>query len=81
MNEWLASTVVVVGDEKINGERLLKWVANKMGGAHYDVMLPQELATMSTFHSNGRPTHYLTLVRLGEIVANLGRRILNETGQ
>ncbi|MCH8007431.1 MAG: hypothetical protein IIC91_01065 [Chloroflexi bacterium] len=81
VSEWLASTVAVVGEQKITGEKLLKWVANKMGGAHYDVALPQELAAMSTFHSNGRPTHYLTLVRLGEIVANLGRRILNETGQ
>ncbi len=76
MNEWLASTVVVVGDEKITGERLLKWVANKMGGAHYDVTVPQELATINTFHSNGMPTHYLTLARLGEIVAKLGKRIL-----
>ena len=78
MNEWLASTVAVVGDKKITGEGLLKWVANKMGGAHYDVTLPQELATINTFHSNGMPTHYLTLARLGEIVAKLGRRILKE---
>ena len=78
MKDWLASTVLVVREKKITGEGLLKWAANKMGGAHYDVTWPQELATISTFESNGQPTHYLTLVRLGEITAKLGSRLLKE---
>ncbi|MCH8993432.1 MAG: hypothetical protein IH959_00485 [Chloroflexi bacterium] len=78
MKDWLASTVVVVGEKKITGEGLLKWAANKMGGAHYEVTWPQELATISTFESNGQPTHYLTLARLGEITAKLGSRLLKE---
>ena len=78
MKEWLASTVAVVREKKITGEGLLKWVANKTGGAHYDPTWPQELATISTFESNGMPTHYLTLARLGEITAKLGSRLLKE---
>ena len=79
MKKWLASTQVVVGEQKISGERLLKMVANKLGGSHYDPTLPPELAAMAPFSLAGVPSFYLTLARLGEVVVHLGRMLLERS--
>jgi len=76
MKEWLASTQAVVGERKISGEQLLKMVANKLGGSHYAPTLPPELAAMASFSLAGVPSFYLTLARLGEVVVDLGRALL-----
>ncbi len=76
MKDWLASTQAVVGQDKIPGEELLKMVANKLGGAHYDPAMLPELAAMVPFSLGGVPSYYLTLARLGEVVVYLGRILL-----
>lgn len=76
MKEWLASTQVAVGQEKLSGEELLKMVANKLGGSHYDPKLPQQLAIIAAFRLGGVQSFYLTLARLGEVVIYLGRTLL-----
>jgi len=77
---WLASTQVVVGQQKISGEELLRMVANKLGGAHYDPTMPPELAAQAAFRLGGVPSMYLTLARLGEVVVHLGRALLERHG-
>lgn len=79
MKAWLASTQSVVGQDKISGERLLKMVANKLGGAHYDTALPPELAAMAPFSLAGVPSSYLTLARLGDVVVHLGGKLLERS--
>jgi len=81
MQEWLASTQVVVGQLKISGEQLLKMVANKMGGSHYDPQLPPELAAMVPFRLGGVPSFYRTLARVGEVVIHLGRALLDHAAK
>lgn len=76
MQDWLASTQVVVRGTKFTGEDLIRMVAEKEGGAHYDKVIPQELADMKSFYINGSPSHYLTLARLGEVVVHLGNQLL-----
>ncbi|GAG46905.1 unnamed protein product, partial [marine sediment metagenome] len=80
MEAWLASTQVVVGQQKISGEELLKMVANKLGGAHYDPTMPPELAAQAPFRLGGAPSMYRTLARLGEVVLYLGRILLERHG-
>jgi hypothetical protein len=79
MEAWLASTQVVVRQEKISGEKLLRMVANKLGGAHYDPKLPAELAAMVPFEIGGARSFYRTLVCLGEVVVHLGRKLLEHS--
>lgn len=81
MKAWLASTQVVVGRKKISGERLLKMVANKLGGSHYDPTLPPELAAILPFELGGVTSFYLTLIRLGQVVVHLGRKLLEHSGE
>jgi len=81
MQEWLASTQVVVGQLKISGEQLLKMVANKMGGSHYDPQLSPELAAMVPFSLAGVPSFYVTLARLGEVAVYLGRALLDHVAK
>jgi hypothetical protein len=81
MEAWLASTQVVVGQKKISGEELLRMVANKLGGAHYDPTVPPELAAQAPFRLGGVPSMYLTLARLGEVVLHLGRILLERHGR
>jgi hypothetical protein len=76
MKEWLDSTQAVVAERKISGEQLLKMVANKLGGSHYDPTLPPELAAMVPFSLAGVPSFYLTLARLGAVVVGLGQALL-----
>ncbi len=80
MKDWLASTQVVVGQQKISGEELLKMVANKLGGAHYDTKLPPKLAAMGPFKIGGVTSFYLTLIRLGQVVVHLGRKLMEHSG-
>jgi len=80
MEAWLASTQVVVGQQKISGEELLRMVANKLGGAHYDPTMPPELAAQVPFRLGGVSSMYLTLARLGEVVLYLGRTLLERHG-
>ncbi len=80
MEDWLASTQVVVGQQKISGEELLKMVANKLGGAHYDTTLPPQLATIVAIELAGVTSFYRTLVSLGEVVVRLGRKLLEHSG-
>ena len=80
MQEWLASTQVVVRGMKFTGEKLIRMVAEKEGANHYDKVIPQELADMKSFYFNGVPSHYLTLARLGDIVVNLGKQLLAHAG-
>lgn len=80
MQAWLASTQVVVGEEKISGEELLKMVANKLGGAHYDPTMPAKLAAQAPFSLGRVRSMYLTLARLGEVVLYLGRTLLERHG-
>ena len=81
MEAWLASTQVVVGQQRISGEELLRMVANKLGGAHYDPTMPPELAAQAPFRLGGVPSMYLTLARLGEVVVHLGRVLLERHGR
>jgi len=76
MAEWLASTQLVVRGVKVTGEQLIKLIANKLGGAHYDPSVPQELALISQFELGGVPSQYITLLRLAEVVMHLGCRLL-----
>jgi len=78
MAAWLASTQLVVRGEKVSGEQLIKLVANKLGGAHYDPSLPQKLSLISQFELGGVPSQYPTLLRLAEVVVHLGNRLLAE---
>ena len=80
MKAWLASTQVVVGRKKISGERLLKMVANKLGGSHYDPTLPPQLAAIVPFKIGGVTSFYLTIIRLGQVVVHLGRKLLEHSG-
>ncbi len=80
MKDWLASTQVVVGQQKISGEELLKMVANKLGGAHYDTKLPPKLAAMGPFKIGGVTSFYRTLIRLGQVVVHLGRKLMEHSG-
>ena len=80
MAHWLSSTQLVVRGTKVSGEQLLKLVANKLGGAHYDPELPPELASIRQFEIGGVPSQYITLIRLAEVVVYLGRRLLAQAG-
>lgn len=80
MAQWLSSTQLVVRGRKVSGEQLLKLVANKLGGAHYDPSLPPDLAEIRQFEIGGVPSQYITLIRLAEVVVSLGRRLLAEVG-
>ena len=80
MADWLASTQVVVDQQKISGEELLKMVANKLGGAHYDTKLPPKLAAIVPFKIGGVTSFYMTLIRLGQVVVHLGRKLLEHSG-
>ncbi len=80
MKARLASTQVVVGRKKISGERLLKMVANKLGGSHYDPTLPPQLAAIVPFKIGGVTSFYLTIIRLGQVVVHLGRKLLEHSG-
>jgi hypothetical protein len=81
MEAWLASTQVVVGQQKISGEQLLKMVANKLGGSHYDPTMPAELSAIAPFRLGGVSSFYLTLARLAEVVVHLGRALLEHAGK
>ncbi len=78
MEKWLSSTQVVVNEKKISGEELVKMVANKLGGAHYDPKLPPELAAMALFNLGGVTSFYRTLVCLADVVVQLGRKLLEQ---
>ena len=78
--QWLSSTQLVVGQTKVSGEQLLKLVANKLGGAHYDPTLPPELASIIQFEIGGVPSQFITLIRLAEVIVHLGRELLSQFG-
>ena len=80
MAQWLSSTQLVVKGMKVSGETLLKLVANKLGGAHYDLGLPPELASIRQFEIGGVPSQYITLIRLAEVVVHLGHGLLAQAG-
>jgi hypothetical protein len=78
LRAFAEATCIIVRGEQVNRRRLIKYVANKLGGAHHDTkrgtdheehlysLLDESRQTMQLM---GKPTVYFELLSIGQALA------------
>ena len=77
LKQWLATTVVRMNCHEFSISDVIKTIADKNGGAHYDEKLPTELAMLcSGINKQGVLVTDIILIEVAKIIIQLGIKIL-----
>lgn len=76
LNEFLESDIIKYEGRGYSPERIIRFFANKAGGAHYDTGFPKHFADMLSFRFGNQPALKNALKQVAEVILELGVQLL-----
>ena len=78
VDEWLETGILEYKKVTYSAMTLIKFFADKSGGAHYDPAIPQDMAELLSIHFSDQPLIVSCVIKVAEIVYKIGVDVIKK---